>query len=29
LETTINPLANELAEIVEEQNTRSALGMKE
>jgi hypothetical protein len=29
LETTINPLVNEIAEIGEEQNTRSALGMRE
>jgi DNA helicase-2/ATP-dependent DNA helicase PcrA len=29
LETTINPLVNELAEIAEEQNMRTALGMKE
>jgi hypothetical protein len=29
LETTINPLVNDVAEMGEEQNTRTALGMKE
>jgi hypothetical protein len=28
-ETTINPLVNEIAEMEEERNTRTALGMKE